>query len=79
VVKVGFIGCGGMAGVHLDKLKQIEDVQIVGLCDIIEEKARVYNQKYGGNVYTDHRVMLDREKKCSFSRIQGFADRYTGK
>jgi len=62
VVKVGFIGCGGMAGVHLDKLKQIEDVQIVGLCDIIEEKARVYNQKYGGNVYTDHRVMLDREK-----------------
>jgi len=62
MVKIGFIGCGGIAGAHLERLSKIEGVQFAGFCDIVEEKARAYAQKYGGNVYTDHHQMYEKEK-----------------
>ncbi len=39
-VKVGFIGTGGIAGAHLNSLKNFDDVEFVAMCDVAEEKAK---------------------------------------
>ena len=40
-LKVGIIGCGGIAnGKHMPSLKKIAEVEMVAFCDIIEERAQ---------------------------------------
>lgn len=62
VIKVGIIGCGGIAnGKHMPSLKQLPDVQMVAFCDIIEAKAKKAAAAYGAEgakVYTDYRQLL---------------------
>ena len=60
-IKVGIIGCGGIAnGKHLPALShQSHRVEIVAFCDIIKERAEKAAQKYGtpdAKVYTDCRM-----------------------
>ncbi|MFC2085929.1 Gfo/Idh/MocA family protein [Bacteroidota bacterium] len=40
LVRIGFVGVGGMGSVHVQNLLQIEGVQIKAVCDIREEHAR---------------------------------------
>ena len=43
-VKVALIGAGSMANaVHYPSLVEFEDVEIVGLCDLVEEKLRNFS------------------------------------
>ena len=36
MVKVGIVGCGGIAnGKHMPALKKIQEVQMVAFCDIV--------------------------------------------
>ena len=56
------IGCGGIAEVHVERLKTLEEAQLVGFADIAEEKARSFSKKYGGESYTDWREMLGKER-----------------
>lgn len=62
-VRVGVIGCGGIAfGKHLPALAKLEQVDIVALCDIEEEKASKAAKEYGAEgakVYTDYRELLE--------------------
>ncbi|MGX7031458.1 Gfo/Idh/MocA family protein [Vagococcus zengguangii] len=61
-VKVGIIGCGGIAnGKHMPSLAKVENVEMVAFCDIIEERAVKAKADYGiadAKVYTDYREML---------------------
>jgi len=63
-VRIGVIGVGGMArSVHLPSLAAMKDVQIVALCDIIEQRAAQQAEKYGvGKVYTLYKQMLEKER-----------------
>ena len=61
-VKVGFLGCGGIAHAHMERLARMEDVEIVAFCDVVKERAEESAKKYGGRAYTDHHEMLDKEK-----------------
>ncbi len=64
-VKLAFIGSGGIVRSHLDHgLKDFEDVQFVGWCDLNEETAAARREQVGGRgeVYTDARKMLDETK-----------------
>ena len=61
-VKLAFIGSGGIVRSHLDQgLKDFEDVQFVGWCDLNEETAAARREQAGGQgeIYTDARKMLD--------------------
>ena len=61
-VKLAFIGSGGIVCSHLDHgLKDFEDVQFVGWCDLNEETAAARHEQVGGQgaIYTDPRRMLD--------------------
>jgi len=60
-LKVGFIGCGGIAKGHATRLSTLSEVRLKAFSDIVEEKAREFSRQHGGNVYTDWRAMMDRE------------------
>jgi len=48
------VGCGGIARTHVKALTQLEESQLIAVCDIIEERARVFAQTYGAKRwYTD--------------------------
>ena len=56
-IKVGIIGCGGIAnGKHLPSLSNVDGVELVAFCDLVEDKARAAAEKYGvpdAAVFTD--------------------------
>ncbi|MBQ3927374.1 MAG: Gfo/Idh/MocA family oxidoreductase [Clostridia bacterium] len=62
-LRVGIIGCGWIAGSHIDSYKRMEDVDIVAGCDLIPGKAAAFFERNGvANVKTDyasHKEMLD--------------------
>ena len=64
-VRVGIIGCGGIAnGKHMPSLKKIPQVEMVAFCDLIEERAAKAAKEYGvpdAAVYTDYRELLERK------------------
>lgn len=62
MIKVGIIGCGGIAnGKHMPALKKVEDVEMVAFCDIIAERAEKAAKEYGtadAKVYEDYKELL---------------------
>jgi predicted dehydrogenase len=60
-VRVALIGAGGMAnGVHYPSLATFEDVTLVGLCDLVEDKLKATADKFGiEKRYTDYKKMLE--------------------
>lgn len=62
IVKVGIIGCGGIAnGKHMPSLKTVPNVRMVAFCDIIRERAEKAAADFGtpdAKVYTDYRELL---------------------
>lgn len=68
-LKVAYVGTGGNAQGHLRRLATMETVQIVGCCDVVEERAQSAAHTYGGQAFTDAVAMLDAVKPdvCYFS------------
>ena len=64
-IKIGIIGCGGIAnGKHLRAISNIDFLEPVAFCDIIEERAIETAKKYGSpdaKVYTDYKELLKDE------------------
>jgi len=63
MIRLGIIGCGGMADAHLGGLAKMEDVQLAGFCDVLERKAQEKGAKYGAPHYTDPRRLIA-EARC---------------
>lgn len=63
MIKLGVIGCGGMGNHHAVVLAKMENVQVVGVCDLIESKAQAVADKIGEGVVqtvtTDYLDLLD--------------------
>lgn len=61
-LKIGIIGCGGIAnGKHMPALSHLDDVEMVAFCDLIEERAKKAAEEYGtadAKVYTDYKELL---------------------
>lgn len=60
-VKVGFIGVGGIASVHLKNISNIEHASIAAVCDISAERVKQVGEQYKANGYTDIDEMLKNE------------------
>ncbi len=60
-VKVALIGAGGMAnGVHYPSLAAFDDVEMVGLCDLVEDKLNETADKFGiEKRYTNYQQMIE--------------------
>jgi predicted dehydrogenase len=73
-VRLAIIGCGGMAGAHLNgyiwlKNQGLDRFDFVAMCDVVESQAQQFAQKaaesQGGatpKVYTDMNAMLENEE-----------------
>ena len=61
-VRTALIGAGNMANaVHYPSLSSFEDVEIVGLCDINQERLAQTAQRFSiEKTFTDHKRMLDK-------------------
>ena len=61
-LRIGFIGCGWIAGSHIKSFKKQPDVEIVAGCDLIPGKAKAFFEKYEvegvKTDYADHKEML---------------------
>lgn len=61
-LKVGIIGCGGIAnGKHMPALRKVDEVELVAFCDVIVERAEKAREEYGTNVsavYQDYKELL---------------------
>ena len=62
MIRIGFIGTGGISGAHLNCLKTRKDVRVVGLCDINIDAAKNRQKVFGGDIFTDYKDMLARVK-----------------
>ena len=65
IIRVGIIGCGGIAnGKHMKSLQKVEDCEMVAFCDIIPERAEKAAVEFGtpdAKVYTDYKELLKDE------------------
>lgn len=65
-IKIGIIGCGGIAnGKHLRAIENVDFLDPVAFCDIIEERAVNTAKKYGSpdaKIYTDYKELLKDEE-----------------
>jgi predicted dehydrogenase len=61
-VKIGIVGCGGIAnGKHLPAIQRNGNFEILAFCDIKKERAEEAKKQYGtesSKVYTDYRDLL---------------------
>ena len=63
-IRIGIVGNGGICkGAHIPTYLEDERVEIVGVCDIIEERAQFLKDEYFPNakVYTDYKELLKDE------------------
>ena len=61
-LKVGIIGCGGIANSkHMPGLKSVEEAEMVAFCDLEIERAEKAKAEYGtpdAKVYKDYKELL---------------------
>lgn len=64
-VKFGIIGTGWIAESHVRSLKQMDDVEIVAMADLIPGKAEKFAEKFGVSgcrFYPSHKELIDSEQ-----------------
>ena len=59
-IKIGLIGCGGIAEPHINGyLKVAQEARISAVCDVVAENAQKRSQQVGGaQIFSDYNVML---------------------
>ena len=75
-LRVGIVGCGGIAGAHIREYLRMPDVEIVAGADIVPGKAQAFmnnNGVTGARCYESHTEMLDNEELdaisvCTYNR-----------
>ena len=55
-LKLGLVGCGKMMATHVQGVQKVENVEIVAVCDIIEENAKEVALALGNNpkIFLNH-------------------------
>ena len=62
VMKVGIVGCGGIAPLHIRAYKKLPDVDVVALCDLNQQRARDLSARFRiGKTYEDYWRMFEKE------------------
>lgn len=72
-VNLAIIGCGGMAGAHLNSYKELKEkgldnFELLAMCDVVEDRAKSFSerarefQEEAPSVYTSLEEMLEKEE-----------------
>ncbi|WP_216827695.1 Gfo/Idh/MocA family protein [Alkalihalobacterium elongatum] len=58
-IRIGIIGCGSIAKHrHMPEYANNEQAEIVAVCDIVEERAQEFSEKYEAKAYMDYEELL---------------------
>ncbi|MEW6664782.1 MAG: Gfo/Idh/MocA family oxidoreductase [Thermodesulfobacteriota bacterium] len=60
-LKFALIGCGRIAKRHIEVLKSLDSAELVAVCDVVAERARVVGERNGVRWYVSAEEMLERE------------------
>jgi len=60
IVRVGFVGTGGIANFHRNHLEKMDDVKVVAVCDVVEEKVKKASERFNAPAFDCHDEMLDK-------------------
>jgi len=72
MINFALVGCGRIAERHAELLSSvsIRDARLIAVCDIVEEKAKIFSEKYKVPYYTDmHEMMQEKGKDISVVSI----------
>lgn len=58
-VKVGLIGLGNIGTTHINYLSELGQVELVGVCDVNQEKADSYAKEHNTTAYYSHEDLFD--------------------
>jgi len=61
-VKFAIIGCGRVAPKHAESIIRIDGAELTAVCDLNEETAKSFAEKYDCGYYTDYKELLKKEK-----------------
>ncbi|MCS7180220.1 MAG: Gfo/Idh/MocA family oxidoreductase, partial [bacterium] len=64
MIKIGFVGCGGISYKHLNDLKKFGNVKVVSAIEPNEGNFKKFEETYGEklNLYKDEEEMIEKEK-----------------
>lgn len=57
--RIAIIGCGNIGTYHLDHFLKMDDVQVVGVCDLRASRANAFSKKASCPAFEDFREMYD--------------------
>lgn len=60
-IRIGIIGCGGMANGHMGdfiRMKESDNIEIGAVCDVYEKRLDAAAKRTGGKPYKDYRALL---------------------
>ena len=57
--KVVVVGCGRIAGHHCRSIAEVEGIELAGVCDLAQDKAKAYGKEFGVPSFTNYREMLE--------------------
>ncbi|MCJ8013504.1 Gfo/Idh/MocA family oxidoreductase [Paenibacillus sp. KQZ6P-2] len=58
-VKVGLVGLGNIGKTHISNMMTLEQIELVGVCDLIQEKADRFAAECGTKAYYNHLDLMD--------------------
>lgn len=71
-LRVGIIGLGGIARAHCDAIAHIDQVEVVAVADLLEEKRREYMDKYNiPHGYATHTELLQDDQVDAVAVVLG--------
>jgi UDP-N-acetyl-2-amino-2-deoxyglucuronate dehydrogenase len=56
--KVAIIGCGRVSGHHCRSILQTDGLELVAVCDLVADRARLYHEQFGAKAYGSYHQML---------------------
>lgn len=56
--KIAVIGCGRVSGHHCRSIVETDGVELVAVCDLVIEKANIYQEQFGAKAYDNYHQML---------------------
>jgi predicted dehydrogenase len=60
MVRVAFVGSGGVQDVHCGNVASLENTRVVGHCDPVKDRAQYAAQRFGGDAYENYEALFDK-------------------
>ena len=57
---VAVVGCGRISGHHCRSLSSVDGLKIIAVCDLIEEKAKLYSEEFNVPYFTNYDQMFNK-------------------